>query len=65
MDTSEIAGTLTTLFAELVEGAPETGAYMLNPRDAGLLRSLDQGATWRHIPVRDRAAIPDALQQLG
>lgn len=42
MDTSEIAGTLTTLFAELVEGAPETGAYMLNPRDAGLLRSLDR-----------------------
>ena len=27
--------------------------------------SLDQGATWRHIPVSDEAAIPDALQQLG
>jgi hypothetical protein len=42
MNTSEITGTLTTLFSELVEGAPETGAFMLNPGDAGLLRSLDR-----------------------
>src|SRR2546421_3269488 len=42
MNTTEIAGSLRTLFAELVEGAPETAAYMLNPADAGLLRSLDK-----------------------
>jgi hypothetical protein len=27
--------------------------------------TLDQGATWRRIPVSDEAAIPDALRQLG
>jgi hypothetical protein len=42
MNTRDLTGTLTTLFAELVEGAPETGAYMLNRGDAGLLRSLDR-----------------------
>jgi hypothetical protein len=42
MNTSEITGTLTTLFSELVEGAPEAGAFMLNPGDTGLLRSLDR-----------------------
>lgn len=41
MNTSELAGTMTTLFAELVDGAPEGGAYMLNGGDVGLLRSLD------------------------
>ena len=41
MNTAEIAKTLTTLFAELVDGAPEM-AYMLNPGDAGLLGSLDR-----------------------
>jgi hypothetical protein len=42
MDTSELAGTLTTLFSELVDGAPERMAFMLNGGDAGLLRSLDR-----------------------
>lgn len=41
MNTSELAGTLTTLFTELVDGPPK-GAYMLNQGDAGLLRSLDR-----------------------
>jgi hypothetical protein len=41
MNTAEIAKTLATLLSELVDGAPEM-AYMLNPGDAGLLRSLDQ-----------------------
>ena len=40
MDTSELAGTLTTLFSELADGAPQGMAYMLNQSDAGLLRSL-------------------------
>jgi hypothetical protein len=43
MHTSEVAPILGMLFAELVQGAPERGdAFMLNPGDAGLLRSLDR-----------------------
>ena len=41
MNTQEIAGTLATLFGELVEGAPASGGYMLNAADPGMLRSLD------------------------
>ena len=41
MNTRELTDTMTTLFAELVDGAPEAGAFMLNRGDAGLLRSLD------------------------
>lgn len=42
MQTSEIAPTLETLFAELVDGARAGGgAFILNSGDAGLLRSLD------------------------
>jgi hypothetical protein len=42
MNTRDLTGTLTTLFGELVDGAPATGAYILNRGDAGLLRSLDK-----------------------
>ena len=42
MNTIEIAPALTTLFVELVEGAPATSAYVLNQGDPGLLRSLDK-----------------------
>ena len=42
MNTKDIAPTLGTLFAELVNGAAASGAYMLNAGDAGLLASLDQ-----------------------
>jgi len=42
MNTKDIAGTLATLFSELVEGAPSAPAYMLNAGDQGLLRSLDK-----------------------
>src|SRR6187402_1339934 len=42
MHTTDLARTLSTLFAELVEGAPATGGYMLNAGDEGLLRSLDK-----------------------
>ena len=42
MHTGDMAPTLGTLFAELVEGPPQRGgAVMLNSGDAGLLRSLD------------------------
>ena len=42
MNTGEISGTLTTLFAELIDGAPKAFAYMLNTGDVGLLASLDK-----------------------
>ena len=42
MNTKEISGTLSTLFAELVTGAPKGGAYIMNSGDAGLLASLDK-----------------------
>jgi hypothetical protein len=41
MHTGDLATTLSTLFRELAEGAPASGAYILNAGDAGLLRSLD------------------------
>ncbi len=42
MHTRDLGDTLPTLLAELVEGAPPTGAYMTNRGDPGLLRSLDK-----------------------
>jgi hypothetical protein len=42
MHIGELSNTLTTLFSELVNGAPTDGAYMLNGGDEGLLRSLDK-----------------------
>jgi hypothetical protein len=42
MHTGDFGNTLPTLFAELTEGAPLDGAYMLNRGDPGLLRSLDK-----------------------
>ncbi len=42
MNTGDLGNTLPTLFAELVDGAPQSEAYLLNRGDAGLLRSLDQ-----------------------
>jgi len=41
MNTHDVAATLGTLFSELVEGAPTSGAYILNAGDHGLLRALD------------------------
>ena len=40
--TDDFAKTLETLFAELVEGPPASGCYVLNAGDEGLLRSLDK-----------------------
>jgi len=42
MNTRDLGNTLPTLFSELVDGAPQTEAFMLNRGDAGLLRSLDK-----------------------
>jgi hypothetical protein len=41
MNDETVAAALTTLFTELVEGAPGKTAFVLNGGDAGLLRSLD------------------------
>ena len=42
MNTASLTESLTTLMGELVNGAPATGGYILNGRDAGLLASLDR-----------------------
>ncbi|HEU4997138.1 MAG TPA: hypothetical protein VFT29_20115 [Gemmatimonadaceae bacterium] len=42
MNTSDISGSLTTVFSELINGAPRGGAYVLNGGDPGLLKSLDK-----------------------
>ena len=42
MNTTHLGKTLVTLFAELVDGAPKSDAYMLNSGDPGLLASLDR-----------------------
>ena len=41
MHTDELVNTLAALLGELVDGAPASGGYVLNPGDPGLLRSLD------------------------
>ena len=40
MRTNEISPTLERLFSELVNGAPRSGAFILNSGDAGMLGSL-------------------------
>jgi len=42
MNTKDLANSLKALFDELIDGAPKTGAYMLNRGDPGLLKSLDR-----------------------
>ena len=42
MNTNELCSALATLFSELVDGASQAGAYVLNRGDVGLLRSLDK-----------------------
>jgi hypothetical protein len=42
VNTRDLGNTLPTLFAELIDGAPQSEAYMLNGGDVGLLRSLDK-----------------------
>jgi hypothetical protein len=42
MKTDDLSSTLTQLFSELVNGAPQGGAFILNSGDAGLLRSLNR-----------------------
>jgi len=42
MTSDDLSRSLPALFGELVDGAPETGAFVLNPGDAGLLAGLDR-----------------------
>lgn len=42
MNTTAFGDTLTTLLAELVDGTPPSGGFVLNRSDPGLLRSLDR-----------------------
>jgi hypothetical protein len=58
MTTRDIAKTLATLFAELVEGTPPSGGYMLNAGDRGLLQSLDRlSADAASTPTRHGSSI--------
>lgn len=41
MHSYDLHRSLPSLFSELVFGAPETGAFVLNPGDRGLLASLE------------------------
>ena len=42
MSSDDLEQSLSTLFRELVAGAPDTFAFVLNPGDPGLLASLDR-----------------------
>jgi hypothetical protein len=42
MHTGELSPSLRALLSELVDGAPRGNAFVLNPGDPGLLRSLDR-----------------------
>ena len=42
MKTNDLAASLTRLFSELVDGATDSGGFVLNSGDVGLLRSLDK-----------------------
>ena len=66
MRTADFAGSLTTLFSELADGANTTGgAYVLNSGDAGLLRSLDKlSAADASQAVRGGATIAAHAQHL-
>ena len=52
MHIADLPDTLTTLFTELVDGAATAPSYILNPGDAGLLRSLDR------LSAAEASAVP-------
>ena len=65
MHTAELSKTLTTLFGELVNGAPKDSAYMLNGGDEGLLRSLDKlSAKAASAPTRTGSTIAAHVDHL-
>ena len=65
MNTRDLGNTLPTLFAELVDGASQSEAYMLNRSDAGLLRSLDKlSATAASAPTPHGSSIAAHVEHL-
>jgi len=65
MNTRDLGSTLPTLFAELIDGAPHSEAYMLNRGDAGLLRSLDKlSATAASAPTPHGSSIAAHVEHL-
>ncbi len=57
--------TLPTLFAELIDGASQPEAYMLNRSDPGLLRSLDKlSATTASAPTPHGSSIAAHVEHL-
>ena len=65
MNTRDLGNTLPTLFAELVDGASQSEAYMLNRNDAGLLRSLDKlSATAASTPTPHGSSIAAHVDHL-
>lgn len=66
MQTNDITTSLTTLFSELVNGAPTGGgAFVLNSGDAGLLASLDKlGAADASLSVHGGATISAHAQHV-
>jgi hypothetical protein len=65
MNTRDLGSTLPTLFAELIDGASQSEAYMLNRSDAGLLRSLDKlSATAASAPTPHGSSIAAHVEHL-
>jgi len=65
MNIKDLGNTLPTLFAELIDGAPQSEAYMLNRGDAGLLRSLDKlSATAASAPTPHGSTIAAHVDHL-
>jgi hypothetical protein len=65
MNTRDLGTTLPTLFSELVDGASQSEAYMLNKGDAGLLRSLDKlSATAASTPTPHGSTIAAHVDHL-
>jgi hypothetical protein len=65
MNTRDLGNTLPTLFAELIDGASESEAYMLNRGDSGLLRSLDKlSATAASAPTPHGSSIAAHVEHL-
>ena len=65
MNTRDLGNTLPTLFSELVDGASQSEAYMLNKGDAGLLRSLNKlSATAASAPTPHGSTIAAHVDHL-
>ena len=65
MNIRDLGNTLPTLFAELIDGASQSEAYMLNRGDAGLLRSLDKlSATAASAPTPHGSTIAAHVDHL-